>query len=72
LHSLDRLEPVGRFGDHLDLLIDLEELAKAGTDERLVVGDDDADAQRRTVSRGRRAFTMKPPRLPGPASRVPP
>src|SRR5439155_16999945 len=43
---LDRLEAVSGLSHDLDLRIHLEELAKARADERLVVGDDDADAQR--------------------------
>jgi hypothetical protein len=70
--GLDRLEPVSGFGHDLDLGIDLQELAKAGADKRLVVRDDDPDAQRATVFRGSRAFTVKPPPFRLPASSVPP
>jgi hypothetical protein len=72
LHCIDRLDPVTRLCDDLDLRIDLEQLAKARADQCLIVGDDDADAQRDTGSSGNRAFTMKPPPLFFPATRVPP
>ena len=72
LHRFDRLDPVTRFRNNLDLRIDLEQLAKAGAYERLVVGDDDANAQGDTGSSGSSAFTMKPPPLFFPASSVPP
>src|SRR6266536_3164433 len=70
--GLDRFEPVSGFCNDLDLWIYLEQLAKAGADERLVVGDDDANAQLGTPPRGSRAFTLKPPSPRLPVSSVPP
>ena len=70
--GLDRFEPVSGFRNDLDLWVDLEQLAKSGADERLVVGDDDANAQLATAPRGSRAFTLKPPSLRLPVSSVPP
>jgi hypothetical protein len=58
LHRVDHLDPVTRFPNDFDLRIDLEQLPKAGADERLVVGDHYADAQRDTGSNGSRAFTL--------------
>ena len=40
----DRLAPVRRLADDLDVLLGLEDHAEAGADERLVVGDQDAQA----------------------------
>ena len=72
LHGLDGLEPVSHVRSNIDLGVDLEQLAKAGTHERLVVGDDDAHAQLGTVPSGSQALTLKPPSPRLPASSVPP
>jgi hypothetical protein len=55
--DVDRFDPVTRLCDDLDLLIDFEQLSKARPDESLIISYCDADAQERTVSTGRRAFT---------------
>ena len=52
---VDRLEPVRRLGDDLDVLLPGEQQAKAGAHHRLVVGDEDADAHDPSRSSGRRA-----------------
>ena len=39
-----RLSPVRRLAHHLDVLLSLQDHAEAGADERLVVGDQDAQA----------------------------
>jgi len=41
--NLDRLSAVGRLADHGDVFLSLEDGVEAGTDERLVVGDEHAD-----------------------------
>ena len=43
---LDRLEPVARLGDDLDVRLAREQHPEAGADHRLVVGDEDADRHR--------------------------
>ena len=40
---VDRLEPVARLGDDVDVLFAREQHAEAGADHRLVVGDEHAD-----------------------------
>ena len=72
LRDVDRLHPITGLSNHLDLRVDLEELAETRADESLVVRDGDTDGQERTTSNGSRAFTAKPPVLRPPASSVPP
>ena len=48
---VDRLEPVARLGDDLDVLLAGEQHAEAGADHRLVVGDEDADGHRPVAAR---------------------
>jgi hypothetical protein len=57
LRDFDRLQPIAGLCDDLDLRVDLEQLPEPGPNKGLVIGDGDADAQERTVSSGRRAFT---------------
>jgi hypothetical protein len=70
--ALDRLESVGGFPDHLDRRVCLQDLSKACADERLIVGDEDADAHLCVVASGRRARTTNPPPFETPASKSPP
>ena len=44
---VDRLEPVARLGDDLDVRLTREQHAEACPDHRLVVGDEDAHAHPR-------------------------
>ena len=54
--SSDRLPPVCGLADHLDVRLRVEDHAKAAPDERLVVGEQDADHVLAT-SAGSRART---------------
>ena len=67
----DRLAPVGRVPDDLDIRLRVEDHRQAGADELLVVGDEHAD-DHCPPARGRTAETVQPLPGPGPASRVPP
>src|SRR4051794_18942911 len=67
---VDRLAPVGRLADDLDLGLRVEDHAEAGADERLVVDEEDADHP--PASTGSIARSEKPPSGRGPASSVPP
>ena len=69
---VDRLEPVARLGDDLDVRLAGEQHAEAGAHHRLVVGDEDADGHRRRPSSGRRALRTKPPPVAVPAVISPP
>jgi hypothetical protein len=68
---VDRLEPIARLGDHLDVGLAGEQHAEARAHHRLVVGDEHADAHT-AVSTGSRALRMKPPSGAGPADISPP
>jgi hypothetical protein len=68
---LDGLDPVARLGDDLDVRLAREEHAEAGAHHRLVVGDEDADAHRRSPS-GRRVRRTNPPPAAVPAVMSPP
>src|SRR5262249_6496296 len=73
--ELDRLEPVLGLRDDFQVLARLEDHPEAAADERLVVGDEDANAAHEPVSwsSGKRARTRKPPARPAaPASTSPP
>ena len=48
---LDGVEPVGRLADHLEVVLGVEDHAEPGAHERLVVGDQQADAQATLSSR---------------------
>ena len=65
---VDGLLAVGGLAHHLDVRRRLEQLAEAGADERLVVGDQDPCAH----ASGRWAWTSKPPPSRGPVSSWPP
>ena len=69
---VDRLEAVARLGDDLHVRLAREQHAEAPAHERLVVGDEDADAHRRRPSTGRRARRTKPPSGAVPAFISPP
>ena len=69
---LDRLEPVARLGDDLDVLFAGEQHAEAGADHRLVVGDEDADRHARSPPSGRRVLRTNPPPVAVPAVISPP
>ena len=58
--------------DHDDVGLGVEQRAKAGPHERLIVGEDDRDHRVSRVGTGRWATTRKPPPSLGPASTVPP
>ena len=64
------LVAVGRLADDLDVGMVLEHEPEAGAHERLVVGDQDADAHAPPI--GSRAWTRKPPLGRRPTSSVPP
>src|SRR5207245_2507820 len=68
--ELDRLPALARLADHLDRRVELEQLAEARPDERLVIDDQDANGHR--SSYGIRALTTKPPPAGAPVSSVPP
>ena len=40
---VDRLQPVGRFGDHGHVGLGLDDLAQPSADQRLIVGQQDPD-----------------------------
>src|SRR3954452_202074 len=61
---------VHRLGDHLDVVLGLEERPEAGPDQRLVIGHEHPD--RHDVATGSVARNRQPPPPIGPASRVPP
>ena len=70
---VDRLEPVARLGDDLDVLLAGEQHAEAGADHRLVVGDEDADPHRRSpLEREARAEDEAALAVPVPAVISPP
>ena len=52
--ELDGLAPVGGLADDLEPVLGVEDHAEAGADERLVVGDEDADAHAAGCWSGRR------------------
>ena len=68
-HDLHCLDPVGCFADHVDVGCRTEKDDEPAPDERLVVGDGDADHS--TLPYGSRASTRNPPPAAGPASRLP-
>ncbi len=72
----DRVEAVGGLADDLQIVLGVEDHAEPGAHERLVVGDQQADAQARLNSRagrGKVARTLQPrPSAAGPASSSPP
>ncbi len=65
---VDGLAAVGRLAHHLDVRRRLEQLAKAGADQGLVVGDEHARAH----VRGRCAWIAKPPPSRAPVWSAPP
>src|SRR5262249_37936153 len=69
--ELERLDPVRGLADELDVGAGVEDHPEAAANERLVVGDEDADAQGASES-GKRAATAKPPPGAGPADSEPP
>ena len=70
--GLDRRQPVFRFADHLDVRLGLEDHAKAGAHQRLVVDDQNADRHQAAGLTGSRATTANPPPGRGPALKAPP
>ena len=68
---VERLAAVRRLADDLDVLLRVEDHAKAAADERLVVGDEDADHARSRLERQPRA-DGEAARRRGPASSSPP
>ena len=70
--ELNGLRAVLGLTHHLDPLPRVQDHPEAATDERLVVGEDDADAHVRSPSNGRVAKTRKPPSGRGPARSSPP
>src|SRR5207302_5626640 len=69
---LDRLQPVTRLARHLDVRLGLEDHPKAGSDQGLVVDDQDPDRHQGSAPSGSRACTPKPPPGSGPARSSPP
>ena len=69
---VDRLEPVARLGDDLDVGLAGEQHPEAGAHHGLVVGDEDADRHGRSPPSGRRALRTKPPSGAVPAVISPP
>src|SRR4029079_8275611 len=64
---------VVRLSDHLEIVLGVEQEAKSGPNQLLVVGEDDADHRLATTSAvGRWASTWKPPPTRGPAVSTPP
>ena len=75
--GLDRLQPVGRLADHLEVVLGVEDHPEAGAHERLVVGDQHAHGAHATAASssatsGSRARTKKPPPRRRPLSISPP
>jgi hypothetical protein len=69
----DRLLAVRGLADDLDVVLTLEQGAKAGANHPLIIGDNDADRHDDAASRnGRRAHTRKPPPGRSPVSSAPP
>ena len=66
------LAAVARLGHDLDVLLAREQHPEAGADHRLVVGDEDPDGHRPSLSSGRRVLSTKPPPLADPALISPP
>jgi hypothetical protein len=71
-YGLDRLDAGPRLGHDLDVVVDPENHGEAAAYQRLVVGDDDADAHVGSPLVGSRAVSRKPPPGRGWASRLPP
>ena len=71
LRAVDGLLAVGRLADDRDVVLGLEHHPEARPHERLVVGDEDADAHRASVI-GSDARTTKPPSGRRPACSSPP
>src|SRR5207237_8635922 len=71
LHLGDGLEPVGRLGDDLQVVLGLQDHAEAGAHELLIVRDEDAEHQLRAPSNGSSARTSNPPPARGPAESSP-
>ena len=72
---LDGVEPVGRLANHLEVVLRVEDHAEAGAHQRLVVGDQQSDAQATLsslVDIGRVARTRQPPPSAGPMTSSPP
>ncbi len=69
---VDSLEPVARLRHHLDVVLAGEQHAKAGTDHRLVVGDEHSNRHRSSWPSGRRVLRTKPPSTAVPALILPP
>ena len=68
----DRLVAVGGLADHLDAVLGVQQRPEPGPDQRLVVGQQHPDHWSPLSSRGRRAWTRKPPPGRGPAVSSPP
>jgi hypothetical protein len=69
--ELEHLGAVVRLGHDLDVGLGVEDAPEAAPHERLVVGDQHADAHGPSSLSGRRAVTRKPPPGSGPASSSP-
>ena len=66
------LEPVGRLGDHFNVLLAGEQHAKAGADHRLIVDDENPDRHGSWSRIGRRVLRTNPPSGAVPAAISPP
>jgi hypothetical protein len=69
--ELQILRAVAGLGHDLDLGLGFEDPPKTAPHERLVVGDQHADAHGAPSFSGRRAYTRYPPSGSGPASSSP-
>ena len=71
-HELDRLAAVAGLADHLEIGLGVEDDAKAGADERLIVCDGDPDHPAGSGASGSRTRTANPCPFRLPASSTPP
>ena len=73
LEPTDRVGPVDRLADDLDVVLRIQDHPEPGTHQRLVVGDQHPDRRvAHAGSEGRRARRRNPPPGRGPASSSPP
>src|SRR6185437_10987746 len=73
-HQPDRHGAVGGLADHLDAVLGVQQGREPGSDQGLVVGQQDPDhrGSSGSVAKGRRARTAKPPPGSRPAVSCPP